>query len=65
MTTYQLKQSFSTMYVGFPRAISFTKWLRNYKTRQSLAGLSDHMLKDVGIGKTQAKAEIAKPFWKD
>ena len=65
MTTYQLKQSFSSVYVGFPRTLHLTKWLRNYKTRQSLSGLSDNLLKDVGIGKTEAKCEIAKPFWKD
>ncbi|GGF69399.1 hypothetical protein GCM10011332_24440 [Terasakiella brassicae] len=38
-------------------------WLHRHKSRKSLAYLSDHMLKDVGLTKAQVEAEIAKPFW--
>jgi len=38
-------------------------WLQRHNSRKSLAHLSDHMLKDVGLTKAQVEAEISKPFW--
>ena len=39
-------------------------WLARLKQRRHLARLSDAMLKDIGISRSDAAAEINKPFWK-
>lgn len=43
---------------------SFRKWQTNRRTRKDLARLSDFMLKDLGISRSQAENEYQKPFWK-
>ncbi|WP_273427234.1 DUF1127 domain-containing protein [Marinobacter sp.] len=42
----------------------FRKWQTNRRTRKDLARLSDFMLKDLGISRSQAENEYQKPFWK-
>lgn len=42
----------------------FRKWQTNRRTRNDLARLSDFMLKDLGISRSQAENEYQKPFWK-
>lgn len=37
-------------------------WHR-YRTRQFLAGLDAHMLKDIGVTFAEAEHEVNKPFW--
>jgi uncharacterized protein YjiS (DUF1127 family) len=37
-------------------------WQR-YRTRQLLAGLDAHMLKDIGVTFAEAEHEVNKPFW--
>ena len=39
-------------------------WYERSKSRRELAGLSDHMLKDIGVSRVDAWAESRKPFWK-
>lgn len=39
-------------------------WQRNSVTRRELAGMSNHMLKDIGISRADAMAEASKPFWR-
>jgi uncharacterized protein YjiS (DUF1127 family) len=54
-------------------------WLRNYtcrcldflpnaiersRQRRALASLDDHMLKDIGITRSEACQEYATPFWR-
>ncbi len=34
-----------------------------YRQRQALAKMTDHMLDDIGISRTEALTEAAKPLW--
>lgn len=36
----------------------------NWYTRNQLAKLSDHALKDIGLTKADAYEEVSKPLWK-
>jgi uncharacterized protein YjiS (DUF1127 family) len=38
---------------------------RRQRSRHRLAGLNDHMLKDIGVSFAEAEAEANKPFWQD
>jgi uncharacterized protein YjiS (DUF1127 family) len=38
-------------------------WAMRRRERQTLAKLDDHMLRDIGLSRTTAKQECAKPFW--
>ena len=38
-------------------------WEMRHRTRNSLAALDDHLLKDVGLSRATAEAEWDKPFW--
>ena len=38
-------------------------WLRVSRERRSLARLSDHQLRDIGIDAETAATEAARPFW--
>lgn len=65
MPGYQQKLALIPAYAVFPGSVNFAKWRRNHKTRQMLASLNDGQLKDIGVTRAEARAEIAKPFWKD
>ncbi|HLI13593.1 MAG TPA: DUF1127 domain-containing protein [Alphaproteobacteria bacterium] len=41
----------------------FALWQRRIEQRRILAGLNDHLLKDMGITRRAAVAEARKPFW--
>lgn len=43
----------------------YQTWLSRLKQRRQLARLSDVMLKDIGISRSDADAEVSKPFWKE
>jgi uncharacterized protein YjiS (DUF1127 family) len=38
-------------------------WMARYSQRRSLAGLSQHMLNDIGLTSEQQMEESSKPFW--
>jgi len=38
-------------------------WRQRSQERRHLAELEDHYLKDIGISRSEALAEAAKPFW--
>lgn len=40
-------------------------WLERHRQRRVLAGLDDHLLKDIGISRADAWQESAKPFWRE
>jgi uncharacterized protein YjiS (DUF1127 family) len=42
----------------------FYVWQERAAQRAHLAGLEDHLLKDMGIGRADADQEAAKPFWR-
>ncbi len=37
---------------------------RRYRTRQRIANLDNHLLKDIGVSFAEAEAEANKPFWR-
>jgi uncharacterized protein YjiS (DUF1127 family) len=39
-------------------------WERRARERRMLAEMSPHMLKDLGITRSDASAESQKPFWR-
>lgn len=39
-------------------------WRERHSTRQHLARMSPHMLRDIGVTPGDAADEIAKPFWR-
>jgi uncharacterized protein YjiS (DUF1127 family) len=38
-------------------------WHERVRQRRQLQSLSDHMLRDIGIGRADVELEAAKPFW--
>jgi uncharacterized protein YjiS (DUF1127 family) len=38
-------------------------WLERRRQRRALGGLSDHMLKDLGLSRSDAGRESGKRFW--
>jgi uncharacterized protein YjiS (DUF1127 family) len=38
-------------------------WIERSRQRRALANLDDRLLDDVGISRSEARREIAKPFW--
>ena len=39
-------------------------WERRARERRALAEMSNHMLKDLGISRIDARRESSKPFWR-
>jgi uncharacterized protein YjiS (DUF1127 family) len=39
-------------------------WHERARQRRQLQQLSEHMLKDIGLSRADAAAEISKPFWR-
>ena len=39
-------------------------WGARSRQRRRLHGLSDHMLKDIGISRADVEHETGKPFWR-
>ena len=39
------------------------RWWRIRRERQQLLGLSDHMLRDIGLTRAEARQEASRPFW--
>ncbi len=40
------------------------QWLRRRHDRRDLLRLDDHMLRDIGFSRVQAKEMAARPFWR-
>ena len=38
-------------------------WHERARQRRHLQGLSDHMLRDIGLTRADVHAECSKPFW--
>jgi uncharacterized protein YjiS (DUF1127 family) len=43
--------------------IAVDTWRQRSKTRAQLAGMSSHLLKDIGISRGEALFELNKHFW--
>jgi uncharacterized protein YjiS (DUF1127 family) len=39
------------------------RWWRVRRERRQLLEMNDHMLRDVGLTRAQARQEAARPFW--
>ncbi len=39
-------------------------WIARSRQRRSLADLDDHLLGDIGVSRSAAANECAKPFWR-
>ncbi len=44
--------------------VLIANWIDRARQRQTLAGLEDHMLRDIGITRVEAARESQKPFWR-
>jgi uncharacterized protein YjiS (DUF1127 family) len=40
-------------------------WKERYRQRRALGGLSDHMLKDLGLSRADTGIECGKRFWEE
>lgn len=40
-------------------------WQQLAAQRRMLAGMNDHLLKDIGISRADAEREARRPFWDD
>jgi uncharacterized protein YjiS (DUF1127 family) len=40
------------------------RWQDRLDQRRQLAGMSDRLLKDIGVSNADAARETAKPFWR-
>ncbi|WP_439815830.1 DUF1127 domain-containing protein [Zavarzinia sp. CC-PAN008] len=38
-------------------------WIIVARQRRHLAGLNDHLLKDLGLSRADVEAEVRRPFW--
>jgi uncharacterized protein YjiS (DUF1127 family) len=38
--------------------------LERRKQRHALMGLDDHLLKDIGVSRSEVEQEVSKPFWR-
>jgi uncharacterized protein YjiS (DUF1127 family) len=39
-------------------------WLERGRQRRMLGQLNDHLLKDIGVSRSEAMHEAGKPFWR-
>jgi uncharacterized protein YjiS (DUF1127 family) len=39
-------------------------WVERSRQRRALAQLEDHLLRDIGLTRGEARRECANPFWK-
>jgi uncharacterized protein YjiS (DUF1127 family) len=54
----------SAMIVLRHMAAVIRSWRQRARSREELARLSDHMLKDIGLSRSDALREAAKPFFR-
>jgi uncharacterized protein YjiS (DUF1127 family) len=47
----------------YVRAGVIKTWLQRSRQRRALAELDDRILCDIGVTRSQAQREAAKPFW--
>jgi uncharacterized protein YjiS (DUF1127 family) len=41
------------------------RWQERAEERHALEALNEHMLKDIGVSRSDAIAEARKPFWRE
>jgi uncharacterized protein YjiS (DUF1127 family) len=54
--------------VGKRSTLALVDWLfsalERRRQRQALSGLDEHLLKDIGISRSDVEQEVTKPFWR-
>jgi uncharacterized protein YjiS (DUF1127 family) len=45
-------------------AVVLASWSQRKRTRKALGQLDDHLLRDVGLTRSEAGLEMGKPFWR-
>lgn len=54
--------------VGKRSVLTLVDWLfgalERRRQRQALSGLDEHLLKDIGISRSDVEQEVTKPFWR-
>jgi uncharacterized protein YjiS (DUF1127 family) len=40
-------------------------WFLRVESRRTMAMLSDHVLRDIGLTRADAERELLKPFWRE
>jgi uncharacterized protein YjiS (DUF1127 family) len=46
-------------------ALTLARWEDRRRSRQALALLDGHLLRDIGLTQSRAADEVGKPFWAD
>ncbi len=46
-------------------AVVLTRWGTRHRTRNALAKLEPHMLRDIGVSASAARRETERMFWQD
>jgi uncharacterized protein YjiS (DUF1127 family) len=61
----QAKSGFDHSSTVVARAVErLLTWRERTRQRRQLQSLSDHMLRDLGLGRADVEAEAGKPFWR-
>lgn len=68
MTTSTLKNRFALRHTTVSGTFAQTwtlvrLWRERARQRRHLAELPAHMLRDIGVSRSAARAEAARPFW--
>lgn len=63
-TTLAAKDSPKTVHPLGATWKAVVRWIERARQRQVLATLDDHMLRDIGVTRTDAERECRKPFWR-
>ena len=45
--------------------LTLLRWQELARQRRALGAMSDHMLKDLGLTRADARREAGRPFWDD
>ncbi len=72
-TMLPARQSGLTRRAGFGRGVAWIAgaalgllltWQQRARERHILAGLDEHMLRDLGLSRADVASEVRKPFWR-
>lgn len=65
LTMYQAQDTARTCNTASVQPLATLRtWIDRTRQRRTLRALDDHLLGDIGISRSDAEAEAAKPFWK-